>query len=823
MLIKYFLSSFLILLFFNGCSSGESTHSTTQLNDVLSARFVDSNVSGVEYINQDTNIKGTTDKNGSFSYVENTKVIFKIGGITLGEMNTTNIQNDSVIYPTDILALDINETNNTKTLKLIRMLQSLDTDNNPYNGIDINSSIATLLENSTLDFRSDLLTIEDLNSTLSDINKTFVSQDDALIHYEYTLQSNNLGVDTIAPIKPKILTIFPNQIITESFDLNISGERGTTIFVNDVNTTNNIDINGLKTITLDTTGDNGNKYFSIKLKDDAGFYSEEVNLTLYKNVNIAPVGTFTSFNTDEDIEYIGILTATDENNNSLTFSKISDPEQGTLLFDNNGSFTYTPSLNFYGEDSFSYIVNDTELNSTVSVVSISINPSVDNINAITQTLNTDEDTSLDLNLSIINNSFVNIDGLSISKIKISNLPSTGSLEINSLAVSIDTNISSLNFNKIKYIPMVNSNTSDSFSIIAFDGYNWSDEALVNIDIQSVNDNPIINTNNQIIVNENQTNAFTIDAFDIETTNLIYGISGEDVNYFNVNSSIGTVTFKNAPNYQDKNSYNITVTVNDGTTTVTKNITISISNIIDNIIPIEQIITMNEDDVFTFDSSIIANNFTNIDDLNISEIKIYALPTNGTLKLNGINSTIYQKISSIEYSSITYTPNTDYNGTDRIKIKAFDGYEWSDYGYIDFTITNINDTPEIISENNITVEENQINVVTLEVSDPDNNILTYDIYGDDSDYFNFDTSSNDITFKNTPNYEDKQLYQFIVSVSDSIETVTQNITVNVENVPETTPTISNFSTSIYPNAIDNIEIGTINIISSGDTDITSIEL
>ncbi|MEA3383842.1 MAG: hypothetical protein U9Q20_04080, partial [Campylobacterota bacterium] len=41
--------------------------------------------------------------------------------------------------------------------------------------------------------------------------------------------------------------------------------------------------------------------------------------------------------------------------------------------------------------------------------------------------------------------------------------------------------------------------------------------------------------------------------------------------------------------------------------------------------------------------------------------------------------------------------------------------------------------------------------------------------------------------------------------------------------ETTPTISNFSTSIYPNAIDNIEIGTINIISSGDTDITSIEL
>ena len=49
---------------------------------------------------------------------------------------------------------------------------------------------------------------------------------------------------------------------------------------------------------------------------------------------------------------------TDVEGNTLTAIKVEDPSNGTLTMNSDGSFTYTPSTNFNGMDSFTYKVND---------------------------------------------------------------------------------------------------------------------------------------------------------------------------------------------------------------------------------------------------------------------------------------------------------------------------------------------------------------------------------------------------------------------------------------------------------------------------------
>ena len=68
------------------------------------------------------------------------------------------------------------------------------------------------------------------------------------------------------------------------------------------------------------------------------------------------------------------------------------------------------------------------------------------------------------------------------------------------------------------------------------------------------------------------------ATDADGDTLTYSISGSDIA---IDSSSGVLTFAAAPDYETKSSYAATVTVTDGTTAVTQDITVSINNLNDN--------------------------------------------------------------------------------------------------------------------------------------------------------------------------------------------------------------------------------------------------
>lgn len=65
---------------------------------------------------------------------------------------------------------------------------------------------------------------------------------------------------------------------------------------------------------------------------------------------------------------------TDADADPLTFAKNSDPLNGMLVLNSDGTFTYTPNLNFNGLDSFTFFANDGSSDSNIGTYNIVVNP-----------------------------------------------------------------------------------------------------------------------------------------------------------------------------------------------------------------------------------------------------------------------------------------------------------------------------------------------------------------------------------------------------------------------------------------------------------------
>ncbi len=88
--------------------------------------------------------------------------------------------------------------------------------------------------------------------------------------------------------------------------------------------------------------------------------------------NVAPVASALSITTAQDTATSSQVSATDANNDPLTFATTSNPTNGTLTFNTNGTFTYTPNAGFSGTDSFTFVANDGAATSTVATTTITV-------------------------------------------------------------------------------------------------------------------------------------------------------------------------------------------------------------------------------------------------------------------------------------------------------------------------------------------------------------------------------------------------------------------------------------------------------------------
>jgi len=125
---------------------------------------------------------------------------------------------------------------------------------------------------------------------------------------------------------------------------------------------------------------NGSDTFTYVARDgDSRSNPTSVNITV-NAVNDAPVAANDSYTVNQNTPLViaagqgTLANDTDTEGSTLTATLVQGPSHGTLTLNANGSFTYTPTANFLGADSFTYKANDGTANSGVAGVSIFVSP-----------------------------------------------------------------------------------------------------------------------------------------------------------------------------------------------------------------------------------------------------------------------------------------------------------------------------------------------------------------------------------------------------------------------------------------------------------------
>ena len=186
-------------------------------------------------------------------------------------------------------------------------------------------------------------------------------------------------------------------------------------------------------------------------------------------VNDAPVAVTAAVTTEEDMDYGGLVSAFDIDNDPLTYSLLTEPSHGTVAITDSsaGTYTYSPKVNYNGSDSFTFTSSDGTLSDT-SKVSITVTAVNDSPVAFAESVTTSEDTKYSGSVSA---SDVENDILTYN---ILTNPSNGTVSITNSSLGTFT-----------YSPTINYNGDDSFTFTAND-YNYSDTATVSITITAWN-------------------------------------------------------------------------------------------------------------------------------------------------------------------------------------------------------------------------------------------------------------------------------------------------------------------------------------------------
>ena len=136
------IAAFSLSVLLCACGGGGGSGSGTDpLPTVIEhGQLIDAPVSGLGYRSAPSGLNGVTGNNGEFDYKDGDSTTFYIGKVTLG-----SAASKSVITPLDLVGTD--DINNTAVINIARLLQTLDSDNNPDNGIDISVATTQAAEN----------------------------------------------------------------------------------------------------------------------------------------------------------------------------------------------------------------------------------------------------------------------------------------------------------------------------------------------------------------------------------------------------------------------------------------------------------------------------------------------------------------------------------------------------------------------------------------------------------------------------------------------------------------------------------------------------
>jgi hypothetical protein len=371
-------------------------------------------------------------------------------------------------------------------------------------------------------------------------------------------------------------------------------------------------------------------FFSENMLIVNSYYSGVIK---FMQFNDAPQATINAIevNEDENIILSEIFIDPDNENDEIIQSIVESPTNGELVF--NSGFIYTPNSNFNGEDKFRIKAEDIYGNFTEQEIEVTVLPVNDAPTIGVNTLSTLEDTEIVETLDIID-----IDGDQLSY-TITLPPSNGEASINDSG-------------ELEYQPNLNFYGSDFVEVRVLDIKGVSVNEVISINIESVNDLPIIDIEAYSGMEDNQAKGQII-ANDIEEQLLTFSVvAGSGINGQASIQSNGMFTFTPHSNFNGQASFDVQVSDSEQGT-IQETIFIDFEGVDD--LPVAESLIMNVSHNGSSSGSLLA---IDVDGDNL----IYSIITdvsNGTLTLT----------SKGDYS---YSPNSSYSGNDSVTYEVTDG-------------------------------------------------------------------------------------------------------------------------------------------------------
>ncbi len=543
---------------------------------------------------------------------------------------------------------------------------------------------------------------------------------------------------------------------------------------------------------------NATRYYNGWL-DDVRVYNQALSQYDIQSLygNHLPVANPDPYTTNEDTALTvlspGVLgNDTDSDGDPLTAIKVSDPANGTLVLNPNGSFTYAPNDNWNGTDSFTYKANDGKDSGNTTTVTITVEPIDDPpvLNPIgNKTVN--ELTLLTFTATAVN---VDLDPLTFS---LTGAPAGASINSSTGAFS--------------WTPTeAQGPGSYPFNVCVSDGITKVCESIT-VTVNDVNTAPVLAAIGNRTNNELATLSFTASANDTDipaqtlTFSLANGSSGSVPAGAEITSG-GNFTWT-PTEAQGPGTYTFDVCVSDGLLTDCETITVTVNEV--NVAPV--LVAIGNKSVIELTLLTFTATATDSD-----------LPAN-TLTFSLVNGSSGHVPAGADITSagvFTWTP-TKSQGPDSytFDVCVSDGH-LSDCETITVTVVEFNNAPVLGPIGNKSVNELVLLSFTANATDPDlpPNTLTFSLANGTSGNVPAGASITSAgQFSWTPTEaQGPGLFTFNVCVSDGLLSDCETITVTVNEVA-TAPVAIGDSYIVAQNQVLTVAVPGV-LVNDSDADI-----
>ncbi|MBS1582428.1 MAG: tandem-95 repeat protein, partial [Bacteroidetes bacterium] len=447
----------------------------------------------------------------------------------------------------------------------------------------------------------------------------------------------------------------------------------------------------------------GTVSFSYEACDPSAVCAPAVATIVVHPVNDGPVAQDDSYDMNED-DVLNASVAGNDNDpdgDALTWSLVSGgtaAANGTLVFNSDGSFSYTPSADYTGTVTFTYEACDPSAVCAPAVVTIVVHPVNDGPVAGDDGFDMNEDDVLNASVSG-NDSDVDGDALVWS------LVSGGTASVNGVLVFNNDGL-------FTYTPAVDYTGTVTFSYEACDPSTVCAPALATIVVHPVNDGPVAQ-DDSYDMNEDDVLSASVSGNDSDSDGdaLVWSlVSGGTAasNGVLVFNSDGSFSYTPSADYTGTVSF-IYEACDPSAACAPGVVTIVVHPVNDGPMAGDDGYDMNEDDVL---SASVAGNDSDVDGdaLAWSLVSGGSAASNGTLVFNN-------------NGAFTYTPAADYSGTVSFTYEACDPSAVCAPAVVTIVVHPINDPPIAVDDAMTTGQNTGTTIAVLpNDSDPDGDAL-----------------------------------------------------------------------------------------------------